>query len=171
MIVVWMKVYLIYFLIYSFYSVWMKGYLICFLIYSFYSITLFSAQLLGTLQIWFCYKITSNQFCLPKSKISFSDAHCDLNFFPDLTVLRSHYKILKKERQAVARRFCKKGVPKSFAKLTGTQLCWSLFSIKVAGLRPATLLKKTLTYVLSCESCETFKNTFFHRKSPRDCFY
>ena len=108
MIVVWMKVYLIYFLIYSFSSVWMKGYLICFLIYSFYSITLFSAQLLATLQIWFCYKITSNQFCLPKSKISFSDAHCDLNFFPDLTVLRSHYKILKKERQAVARRFCKK---------------------------------------------------------------
>ena len=29
------------------------------------------------------------------------------------------------------------------------------------GLRPATLLKKRLTLVFSCEFCEVFKNTFF----------
>ena len=40
--------------------------------------------------------------------------------------------------------FCKKGVPRNFAKFTGKHLCQSLFFNKVAGLRPATLLKKRL---------------------------
>ena len=40
--------------------------------------------------------------------------------------------------------FCKKGDPRNFVKLTGKSLCQSLFFNKVAGLRPATLLKKTL---------------------------
>ena len=38
--------------------------------------------------------------------------------------------------------FCKKGVLRSFAKVAGKYLCQSLFFNKVAGLRPATLLKK-----------------------------
>ena len=42
------------------------------------------------------------------------------------------------------------GVLKSFAKFTGKHLCQCLFFNKVAGLRPATLFKKTLG-----------KNTFF----------
>ena len=37
-----------------------------------------------------------------------------------------------------------KGVLKKYAKLTGKHLCQSLFLNKVAGLRPATLLKKRL---------------------------
>ena len=39
----------------------------------------------------------------------------------------------------------------------------SLFKIKLQalGLRPATLLKKTLTQVFFCEFCEIFKNNFF----------
>ena len=37
---------------------------------------------------------------------------------------------------------CKKGVLKYFAKFTGKHMCQSLFFNKVAGLRPATLLKK-----------------------------
>ena len=38
--------------------------------------------------------------------------------------------------QAVVQRcFCKKGVPRNFAKFTGKQLCQSLFLNKVAGLR------------------------------------
>ena len=38
------------------------------------------------------------------------------------------------------------------------------FFNKVAGPRPATLLKKeTLAQVFSCKFCETVKNTFFHR--------
>ena len=42
--------------------------------------------------------------------------------------------------------FYKKGVLRNFAKFTGKQLCQSFFLNKVAGLRPATLLKKRLWY-------------------------
>ena len=38
--------------------------------------------------------------------------------------------------------FCKKVVLKNFTNFTGKQLCWSVFFNKVAGLRPATLLKR-----------------------------
>ena len=38
----------------------------------------------------------------------------------------------------------RKGVLRNFAKFTGKHLCQSLFSNKVAGLIPATLLKKRL---------------------------
>ena len=40
--------------------------------------------------------------------------------------------------------FYKKGVLRNFAKLTGKHLCQGLFFNKVAGLRPATLLKRRL---------------------------
>ena len=56
----------------------------------------------------------------------------------------------------------KKGVLKNFAKIVGKHLCQSLFFKKVAGLRPATLLKnETLAQVFSCEFCEISKNTSF----------
>ena len=38
--------------------------------------------------------------------------------------------------------FVRKDVLRSFPKITGKHLCQSLFFNKVAGLRPATLLKK-----------------------------
>ena len=38
----------------------------------------------------------------------------------------------------------KKGVLRNFTKFTGKHLCQSLFFNNVAGLRPATLLKKRL---------------------------
>ena len=38
--------------------------------------------------------------------------------------------------------FCKKDFLRNFAKLTGKHLCQGLFYNKVAGLRPATLLKR-----------------------------
>ena len=40
--------------------------------------------------------------------------------------------------------FCQTGVLRNFAKFTGKHLCQSLYFNKVAGLRPATLLKKRL---------------------------
>ena len=40
--------------------------------------------------------------------------------------------------------FCKKGALKNFAKFIGKHLYQGLFFNKVAGLRPATLLKKRL---------------------------
>ena len=38
--------------------------------------------------------------------------------------------------------FCKKGILRNFAKFTGEHPCQRLFFSKVAGLSPATLLKK-----------------------------
>ena len=53
--------------------------------------------------------------------------------------------------------FCKNGVLRNFAKLTGKHLYQSLFFNKVAGLRRATLFKTmTLAQVISCEFCEIF---------------
>ena len=57
-----------------------------------------------------------------------------------------------------------KGVFRNFPKFTGKHLWQSLFLIRLqaSGFRPGTLLKKeTLVQVLSCESCEIAKNTFF----------
>ena len=51
----------------------------------------------------------------------------------------------------------KKGALKNFDKFTGKHLCQSQFFNKVAGLRPARLLKS----VFSCEFSEISKNTFF----------
>ena len=41
----------------------------------------------------------------------------------------------------------------------------SLFS-KVAGLRPATILKEAETQLFSCEIYEILKNTFYYRTPP-----
>ena len=58
--------------------------------------------------------------------------------------------------------FCKKGVLENFTKFTGKLLYQSLYFNKLAGLRPAILLKKeTLAQMYFYEFCETFKNTFF----------
>ena len=51
------------------------------------------------------------------------------------------FKTVRSSRPEV---FCKKGFLRILAKLTGKYLCQSLFLNKVAGLRPATLLKKRL---------------------------
>ena len=99
-----------------------------------------------------------------------------------LTVSRLNSDIFRSSHLQV---FCKKDVLRNFAKVTGKQLCQSLFFNKVAGLWPATLLtrstrlcirlsppstpatlfkkKKTLAQVFSYEFCEISKNTFFHR--------
>ena len=51
---------------------------------------------------------------------------------------------------AAAKGVLKKGVLENFSKLTGKQ-----------SLRPAILLKETLTQVFFCTFCEIFKNTIF----------
>ena len=53
-------------------------------------------------------------------------------------------------RSSHSRVFCKKRVLKNFTKFTGNT-CVIVHFIK----------KETLTQVLSCKSCQTFKNTFF----------
>ena len=59
-------------------------------------------------------------------------------------VAETFYKYLKRNRSSHWRCSVKKGVLRNFAKFTGKHLCQSLFFNKVAGLRPATLLKKRL---------------------------
>ena len=60
-------------------------------------------------------------------------------------------RICKNSRPEV---FLKKGVLRNFVKFTEKHLCQSLFYNKVKGLRPVTLLKKTLAQVFFCEFCE-----------------
>ena len=60
----------------------------------------------------------------------------------------------------------RKGVIRNFAKFTGKYMCQSLFLITLQA-RPATLLKKRLAHVFSCEFCEISKNTFFTEISGR----
>ena len=55
------------------------------------------------------------------------------------------------------RRFSvRKGILRNFTKFTGKHLCQSLLFNTVADLRP--------------EFCKVFKNTFFYRTLPNDCF-
>ena len=54
-------------------------------------------------------------------------------------------RILFSGRSSHQRCFMKKGVVKNLAKFKGKHLCQSLFFNKVAGLRPATLLKLRLS--------------------------
>ena len=64
--------------------------------------------------------------------------------------------------------FCKKDILKTFEKFSRKHLCQSLFFNKVAALRSTALSnkKETLVQVFSCEFCEIFKNTSFHKTAP-----
>ena len=65
----------------------------------------------------------------------------------------------------------KKVVLKNFAKFTGKHLCQSLVFNKVAGLRPATLLKKRLRHRCFPVNFAKFLRTPFYRTPLGDCFY
>ena len=61
-----------------------------------------------------------------------------------------------------------KGVLRNFTKFTGKHLCQSLFFNKVAGLRPATLLKKRLWHKCFPVNFAKFLRThFLHNTSGR----
>ena len=62
--------------------------------------------------------------------------------------------------------FCKKGVLRNFAKITGKQLCQSLCFNKVADQACNFIKIETLAQVFSCEFCEIFKNNFFYKTRP-----
>ena len=67
--------------------------------------------------------------------------------------------------------FCKKTVFRNFAKLTGKHLSQRLFLNKFAGLRPAILLKKSLSYSrFAMKIYEILKKTFLQNTSL-GCFY
>ena len=58
--------------------------------------------------------------------------------------------------------FCKKGVLRRFTKFTRKHLCQSLLFNRVAGLRPATLLKKRLWHRCFPVNFVKFLRTFLH---------
>ena len=64
----------------------------------------------------------------------------------------------------------KKGVLRNFAKFTAKHLCQNLFFNKVAGLRPATLLKKRPWHRCFPVSFAKFLRTPFYRRPLDDCF-
>ena len=76
-------------------------------------------------------------------------------FFTNLYFKNSHQRKSRSRHLEVLR---ETDVLKNIAKLTGKQLCWSLSLIKFQAFRPATLLKKTSTQVLSCEYCKNFEH-------------
>ena len=59
--------------------------------------------------------------------------------------------------------FYKKASIKSFATLTGKQLCWRLFLVKLKASRIATLLKRDSKTGVFCVNSEIFKNTYFEK--------
>ena len=93
-------------------------------------------------------------------KIIFAQlAHFDLLSSDILPVV-----MLSNSRGSRLEMFCKKGVLRNFAKFIRKHLFQSLFFNKIAGMRPATLLKKRLLgQVLSCEFCKISKNTFLYK--------
>ena len=65
--------------------------------------------------------------------------------------------------EAIVQRCSVKKVFLKISENSQKNTCASLFFNKVADLRPATLLKLTLTQVFSCEFCEILRTHFFHR--------
>ena len=84
-----------------------------------------------------------------------------MEFFGKIVTSTETNPLLRRFRSSHRRCSVKKGALRNFAKLTGKDLCQSLFFNNVAGLWPVTLLKKeTLAQVFLCEFCEISKNTF-----------
>ena len=67
--------------------------------------------------------------------------------------------------------FCKKGVLRNFATFTRKRLCQSLFLNKVAGMRPATLLKERLWHRCFPVNFTKFLKTLFLQNTCGGCFW
>ena len=78
---------------------------------------------------------------------------------------------IKKNRSSHQRCSIRKGVLRNFSKFTGKHLCQSLFFNKVAGLRPATLLKKRLWHRCFPVNFEKFLRTPFVQNTSGGCFW
>ena len=63
----------------------------------------------------------------------------------------------------------RKGALRNFSKFTVKHLCQVLFYNKVAGPKPATLLKKTLWHRCFPMNFSKFPRTPFHRTPLNDC--
>ena len=69
--------------------------------------------------------------------------------------------VVPKYRSSRLQVFFEKGVLKSlFAIFTGKDLCWSLFSIKLKGCRPAALLKRDQHSCFAVNIAESLSTAF-----------
>ena len=66
--------------------------------------------------------------------------------------------------------FCKKGVPKNFAKFSVKHLCRSLTFSKVAGCRHANVIKRGSEEDVFLWILENFYENFFNETPRRNCF-
>ena len=73
----------------------------------------------------------------------------------------SNFDKLKPYRSSSLEVFCKKGVLRNFTEFTGKRLCQSLIFNKVAGLRPANLVKKRIQHRCSPVNFAKFLRTLF----------
>ena len=83
---------------------------------------------------------------------------------PEMNKIKMISFIKRSSRKKV---FYKKGVLRKFVKFTGKRLCQRLFFNKVAGLRPATLLKKSLRHKCFPVNCKKFLRTPFFTEHLR----
>ena len=99
--------------------------------------------------------LTEEEFKLYKKP-----AYCGFNWVLDLNRMLQ-------VRSSCLEVFCKKGVLRNFAKLTGKQPCQSLFFNKVAGLRPApqasNFIKKRLWHRCFAVNFAKFLKALFYR--------
>ena len=102
-----------------------------------------------------CNVLKSNQSAI--SKFSFN-------------LLKSYIFALSVTRSSHRRCSVKKDVLKNTAKITGNHLLQSFFFNKVAGLRPATLLKKRLWHRCFPVNFAKSLRTPFYRTPLYECF-
>ena len=93
---------------------------------------------------WFVSFYYAFGFFMGKCNFLFFKDHATLIF--NIIILFSFFQNTVFVQKQSSRGFCKKGVLRNVAKFTEKHLRQSLFFNKVAGLRPATLLKKTLCH-------------------------
>ena len=86
------------------------------------------------------------------------------------TFRRGEFRTLLNVRSSRLEVFCRKDVLRNFAKFTGKHLRQSLSFNKVAGLRPATLLKKRLRYMCFPVDFPKFLRTPSLQNTPGGCF-
>ena len=111
---------------------------------------------------------SSETFCINEfsHRLFFSTIHYFAEYLPAAS-LSFNYLIFRSSRPYV---FCKNGVLRNFAKFTGKHLCQSLYFNKVAGLRPATLLKKRLWHRCFPVNFVKFLRNLFLQNTSGGCF-
>ena len=122
-------------------------------------------------------QIRHHLFKIHMQQTGLSDYHMVINTFlkpnlwklwPKIIHYRSYKNFDGSSRQEV---FCKKGILRNFAKFPGKHLCQSLFFNKVAGLRPATLLKRDSGTGVFLSTLRNFYDHLFLQNTSGGCFW